>query len=83
MAYAGDAGPTHFNELIKAGKIRGKKDGGKLIVDLDSIDEYFSSCPMPQKRWRIPQRLNSPTRPGVQPGARQKSLAPPFKAGAA
>ena len=45
MVYAANAGPTHFNELIKTGKIRGKKDGGKLVVDLDSIDRYFESLP--------------------------------------
>jgi len=45
MAYAADAGPTHFNDLVKSGKIRAKKDGSKLIVDLDSIDEYMEALP--------------------------------------
>jgi hypothetical protein len=45
MAYAADAGATHFNELIKSGRIRGKKDGVKLVVDLDSIDDYMESLP--------------------------------------
>ena len=45
MAYAADAGPTHFNDLVKSGKIRAKKDGSKLVVDLDSIDEYMEGLP--------------------------------------
>jgi hypothetical protein len=45
MAYAADAGATHFNDLVKTGRIRAKKDGPKLIVDLDSIDEYMEALP--------------------------------------
>jgi hypothetical protein len=45
MAYAADTGSTHFNELMKSGKIRAKKDGVKVIVDLNSIDDFFDSLP--------------------------------------
>jgi hypothetical protein len=45
MAYAADSGATHFNELVKSGKVRAKKDGAKVIVDLDSIDEYIEGLP--------------------------------------
>jgi hypothetical protein len=45
MEYAADTGSTHFNELMKDGKIRAKKDGVKVIVDLNSIDDYFEGLP--------------------------------------
>ena len=45
MAYAAETGATHFNELIKSGKIRAKKDGAKVIVDLDLVDEYIEGLP--------------------------------------
>ena len=44
MSY-GDFGSTRFNELMKTGKIRAKKDGVKVIVDLNSIDDYIDSLP--------------------------------------
>jgi excisionase family DNA binding protein len=45
MVYAGESGPTHFNQLIKSGKIRAKKDGTKVLVDLDSVDAYIEALP--------------------------------------
>jgi hypothetical protein len=44
MAY-GDFGSTKFNELTHTKKITAKKDGAKVIVDLNSIDDYFDSLP--------------------------------------
>jgi hypothetical protein len=44
MAY-GDFGSTKFNELTHAKKILAKKDGAKVIVDLNSIDDYYDSLP--------------------------------------
>ena len=36
---------TKFNELTHAKKILAKKDGAKVIVDLNSIDDYYDSLP--------------------------------------
>jgi hypothetical protein len=44
MAY-GDFGATRFNELTHAKKIIAKKDGAKVIVDLNSIDDYYAGLP--------------------------------------
>jgi hypothetical protein len=45
MEYAANTGSTHFNELMKSGKIKAKKDGVKVIVDLNSIDDFFEGLP--------------------------------------
>jgi hypothetical protein len=45
MAYAAETGSTHFNELMKSGKILAKKDGAKVIVELNSIDDYYEGLP--------------------------------------
>jgi hypothetical protein len=44
MAY-GHLGATKFNELTHAKKIIAKKDGTKVIVDLNSIDDYYDALP--------------------------------------
>ena len=38
-------GSTTFNDLIQSGKIIAKKQGNKIIIDLDSVDEYIDSLP--------------------------------------
>jgi hypothetical protein len=44
MAY-GQFGSTKLNELMQAKKILAKKDGAKVKVDLNSIDDYFDALP--------------------------------------
>ncbi len=44
LAYS-QMGATKFNALTHAKKIRAKKDGKKVIVDLNSIDDYYDSLP--------------------------------------
>ncbi len=36
---------TKAYELLKLGKIRAKRVGGRTAWDLTSIDEYIASCP--------------------------------------
>jgi hypothetical protein len=38
-------GATRMNELLQAGLIFAKKNGRKVIVDLDSVDHYYESLP--------------------------------------
>jgi len=45
MHYGGDIGATRMNELMQTGKICAKKDGKKVVVDLNSIDDYLWSLP--------------------------------------
>lgn len=45
MKYGGEIGVTHMNKLMQTGKIRAKKDGKKVIVDLNSIDQYYAALP--------------------------------------
>jgi hypothetical protein len=43
-----EKGKTKMDELIEAGKVRAKKEGGRngaVDIDLDSIDEYYDSLP--------------------------------------
>jgi hypothetical protein len=42
---AGYVGATRFNELTHAKKIVAKKSGKAVIVDLNSIDDYYDSLP--------------------------------------
>jgi hypothetical protein len=44
MAY-GKIGPTRLNELMQAKLIIAKKNGVKVLVDLDSLDDYYDSLP--------------------------------------
>ena len=44
MAY-GKIGSTKFNELMHTKKIRAKKDGSRVKVDLNSIDDYHDALP--------------------------------------
>jgi hypothetical protein len=44
MAY-GKIGSTLMNELLQGGKLFAKKQGNKVIVDLNSIDDYYASLP--------------------------------------
>jgi hypothetical protein len=47
-------GSTRMNELMQSQAILAKKDGGKVIVCLDSCDSYYEALP------RIGARLSSP-----------------------
>lgn len=38
-------GSTTLNELIQSKKIIAKKQGTKLIIDLDSVDDHIDSLP--------------------------------------
>ena len=40
-----NVGETKFNELMMAKKITAKKDGKMVIVDLNSIDDYYTGLP--------------------------------------
>jgi hypothetical protein len=44
MIYA-KLGATKMNELLQSGKIVAKKVGGKIIVDLNSIDDLYDGMP--------------------------------------
>jgi hypothetical protein len=44
MAY-GRIGSTRMNELMQGRKIVAKKSGGKIVVDLNSVDDYFATLP--------------------------------------
>jgi hypothetical protein len=44
MAYM-RVGSTKMNELMQAGLIAAKKHGVKVIVDLDSVDNYYAALP--------------------------------------
>jgi hypothetical protein len=44
MSY-GRFGSTRFNELTHAKKIRAKKAGKTVVVDLNSIDDYLNALP--------------------------------------
>jgi hypothetical protein len=44
MAYM-RVGSTKMNELMQAGLIAAKKHGVKVIVDLDSVDQYYEALP--------------------------------------
>jgi hypothetical protein len=44
MAYA-RMGATRFNELMQERKIVAKKNGGKVVIDLNSIDDLYASLP--------------------------------------
>jgi len=44
MAYA-RVGSTRMNEWIKAGKVKARKDGAKVIIDLNSVDDLIESLP--------------------------------------
>jgi len=44
MAY-GDFGSTRMNELLQGRKLKAKKDGAKVKIDLNSIDDYIDALP--------------------------------------
>jgi hypothetical protein len=44
MAYA-RMGATRFNALMQERKIVAKKNGGKVVVNLNSIDDLYASLP--------------------------------------
>jgi hypothetical protein len=44
MAY-GRMGSTRLNDLMQERKIVAKKSGTKVLVDLDSIDDYYDALP--------------------------------------
>jgi hypothetical protein len=44
MAYM-RVGSTKLNELMQCQAILAKKDGVKVIVDLDSVDQYYEALP--------------------------------------
>jgi hypothetical protein len=44
MEYS-QTGATKFNELMQQKKITAKKDGNRIKVDLNSIDDLFASLP--------------------------------------
>ena len=44
MAYM-RVGSTKMNELMQSQAILAKKDGGKVIIDLDSLDNYYDGLP--------------------------------------
>jgi len=44
MAYGG-FGSTRMNELLQGRKLKAKKDGVKVKVDLNSIDDYIDALP--------------------------------------
>jgi hypothetical protein len=44
MAY-GRIGSTRLNELMQARKIIAKKNSAKVVIDLDSIDDFYDSLP--------------------------------------
>jgi hypothetical protein len=45
MAYA-RIGATTMNNLMRAGRIHAKKlDGKKVLIDLNSIDDFYGSLP--------------------------------------
>ena len=44
MAYS-KFGSTTLNELMQAKRIIAKKQGSKVIVDFDSLDDYIDSLP--------------------------------------
>jgi hypothetical protein len=44
MSYA-RIGSTKMNELLQEGALLAKKHGRKVIVDLNSIDEFYGALP--------------------------------------
>jgi hypothetical protein len=44
MAYA-RVGSTKMNEMMQSRLILAKKDGRKVIIDLNSIDSYYAALP--------------------------------------
>ncbi len=44
MAY-GRIGSTKLNDLMRAGQLRAKKLGVKVLIDLNSVDELYASLP--------------------------------------
>jgi hypothetical protein len=44
MSYA-RCGSTRMNEWLRSGKLEAKKDGSKIIVNLNSIDDMFEALP--------------------------------------
>jgi hypothetical protein len=38
-------GSTKMNEILQAGLIVAKKHGVKVIIDLDSVDQYVEALP--------------------------------------
>jgi hypothetical protein len=44
MAYA-KVGSTKMNDLMHSRRIFAKKDGKKVIVDLNSIDDFYGTLP--------------------------------------
>jgi hypothetical protein len=44
MAY-GRIGSTKLNDLMRAGKLRAKKLGRKVLIDLQSMDDLYASLP--------------------------------------
>ena len=41
----GRLGSTTMNELMQTGKVRAKKLGTKVLIDLNTIDDYINSLP--------------------------------------
>jgi excisionase family DNA binding protein len=48
----GGFGVTKCYELIKEGRIRAYKFGGRTLIDLDSIDELHATLPPLRPRYR-------------------------------
>ncbi|MDA9405562.1 helix-turn-helix domain-containing protein [Bradyrhizobium sp. CCBAU 45384] len=46
----GHFGRTKAYELIGAGKIIAYKDGGRIMIDADSIDDYHATLPKVEPR---------------------------------
>jgi hypothetical protein len=40
-----NVGPTKLNELMMGGRIVAKRLDGKVVIDLDSIQELYASLP--------------------------------------
>jgi hypothetical protein len=54
MAYA-KLGSTTMNELMHSRRIIAKKHGNKVLVDLDSLDDYIDALPdVGAEAWRNP-----------------------------
>jgi hypothetical protein len=41
----GKFGPTYMNQLMHEKKIIAKKDGGRVKIDLNSIDDFLEALP--------------------------------------
>ena len=44
MIYA-RCGSTRMNEWLRGGKLKARKDGAKIIIDLNDVDDLLESLP--------------------------------------